>query len=197
MVVPFLTDALAALPWLHCPGPTPGSHVTAQKQSTWFCTKSAEFLFTTARGKGRAHSRQQHSHSCSHPTLMGTQEPTPASGTTLLMDQECPAHAWHFPRHRRDVRYQLCLPQLGLCSHQLPHHHPAQARALPGPCSAGTDTEHSQALPSWAPNDGETSGIPFQLFPGQRGRAPSALVFQHSTTSVRERSCHSLVPKPL
>lgn len=92
MVVPFLTDALAALPCLCCPSPTLGGHVTPQTQTTRFCTKFREFLFTTARGKGRVHSRQQHSCSCSHPTPMGTQEPTPVRGASLLRDQECPAH---------------------------------------------------------------------------------------------------------
>lgn len=58
---------------------------------------------------------------------------------------------------------------------------------LPGHCcSAGTAPKHSQALPSWAPNYGETADIPFQLFPGERGRAPSA-VFQHGSTKEKQQ----------
>lgn len=163
-------------------------------------------LFTTARGKGRLHSRQQHSYSCSHPTPMGTREPTPVSETRMLRDQECPAHVAlpKQPEAQDGCEVPAVLPSGGtLFLTSCPITTLSGPRQPPGHCcSAGTAPKHSQALPSWAPNYGETSGIPFQLFPGERGRAPSALFSStaqlrtgsSSFSSMRERSC--LVPKP-
>lgn len=131
MVVPFLTDALAALPCLCCPSPTLGGHVTPQTQTTRFCTKFREFLFTTARGKGRVHSRQQHSCSYSHPTPMGTQEPTPARGASLLRDQECPAHVAlpKQPEAQDGCEVPGVLPSAGTSFLTTPSPHSTQARA--------------------------------------------------------------------
>lgn len=87
-------------------------------------------------------------------------------------DQECPAHVAlpKQPEAQDGCEVPAVLPSAGnLFLTSCPITTLTRPGQLPGHrCSAGTAPKHSQALPSWAPNDGETSGIPFQLFPGKR-----------------------------
>lgn len=164
--------------------------------------KIRRILFTTARGRGRVHSRQQHSYSCFHPTLMGTQEPTPVSGTSLLRDQECPAHVAlpKQPEAQDGCEVPAVPPSAGTLF----------SPAAPPPLCPGQGTARS--LLCWhrhktqlSPPGPQTRGKPLAFLSSSslvRDRAPSALfssTAQPRTSSsrfcsTRERSCHSLVP---